>query len=148
MASMSDSIQFPAFESIDPSSFEIFLDLDLDQLTVLFYGRNRRYTANPRNDVLSVLEDPGTNEVLGISLDRFAQQVLVEHPEMLAMAAAATVLVGDDLILPGEFLRFAVEQPFMARLAGSFNAARRAWTDAGGTKTGARRIYQNLLQIA
>ncbi len=148
MASMNDAIRFPTFESIDPSLFEIYLDLDLDQLTVLFYGRNRRYTVNPRNDVLSVLEDPGTNEVLRLSLDRFAQQVLLEHPELLAMAAAATVLVGDDLIPPGEFLRFAVEQTFMAHLAGSLNAARRAWTDAGGPETGARQIYQDLLQIA
>lgn len=148
MADMTNTIQFPDVDSIDPSSFEIFLDLDLDQLTVLFYGRNRRYSANPRNDVLSVLEDPKTNEVLGIALDRFAQEVLVEHPEMLAMAAAATVLVGDDLIPPGEFLRVAVEQTVMARFAGSFNAARRAWKDAGGPATGARQIYQDLLQMA
>lgn len=105
MGEMNESIQIPPYSSLDPDQIEAILDIDLDELMVLYYGRHRPHAVHPINPVLSVLEDPETGEVVGITFSRFAKQVLVEHPHMIVAAMSATVLAGDEMFAPGEFIQ-------------------------------------------
>ena len=148
MANVTDRIQFSDFESINPETFEVYLDIDLDQLTVLFFGRDRRFSVNPRNPVLSVLEDPTTNEVIGISLDRFMKQVLQEHPSMIGLASVATILVGDELIPPGEFYRHPLATSTKDRLDGEIPGARHTWNRSNNRDSEVHNIYNTILQFA
>jgi hypothetical protein len=85
----------PPFESLDPHIMQVFLDLDLDEISVLYYGRERPAYVHPVNDVFSYLLDMDTDEVVGLSLSQFLKRVIWEHPEMAEMIPLSTVLIGD-----------------------------------------------------
>lgn len=84
----------PDYNLLDPDKIEVFLDVDLDAFMVLFYGRDREHYVHSMNGMLSYLLDVDTNEVVGISLDRFARQVLLEHPFLREDVPMATLLYG------------------------------------------------------
>lgn len=148
MAKITEIVNFPAFEDIDQDAFEVFLDVDLDQLTVMFFGRHRRHSVHPINRVLSTLEDPHTKAVLGVSFDRFAKQVLVEHPQMLSVAMAATVLAGDEIFAPGDWKVASAPRTFTGRVRSAWQAA----VSAAGPETKAhpdvRTIYETTLRFS
>lgn len=90
----------PSVDRLDPALIDVFLDVDLDELTILFYGRNREHYVHPVSEVLSYLLDVDTDDVVGVAVGCFAARVLHEHPYMRDVIPAATVLIGD---LAGSF---------------------------------------------
>lgn len=146
MAEVNEKIPFPEFEEIDEDAFEVLLDIDLDQLTVLFYGPERRYSVRPRNPVLSVLEDAKSGDVVGIAFDRFAKQVLIEHPQMILMAMAATVLAGDEIFEPGQWREATRPKFYIDRLRSSTSASIKAFREYEDTSP--KALYSQIVQFA
>ncbi len=147
MAKLSEKVTFPEFEDIDADAFEVILDVDLDELTVMFYGRNRRHTVRPRNAVLSVLEDPLTGAVLGVTLSRFWKQVLVEHPHMIVMVMAATVLAGDEIFAPGEYIAHGQRERLTERFRGELLALVEKSHPDLARHPDTRSLYETTLQF-
>ena len=135
----------PAYDSLDPSKVEVYLDIDLDQFTVLFYGRDREHYAHPVNEILSYLLDVETDEVVGILLDRFTRQVVQEHPHMREDVYVATVLFRDFVGHISEL----EQRPdnVWGRFRHAARAARRAW-DAESNQEPVRHMLNNLAAIA
>ena len=118
-------VKLPAYDDLDPSKIEAFFDVDMDEFTILFYGRDREDYVYPMNNVLSFLLDIETDEVVGVSYSRFLRQVIHEHPFMKEDIPLATIIMGDRV---GTFFDF---QPRPTSVMGRFlfavRAGKRAW---------------------
>lgn len=88
--------EHPVFEALDPHKVEFVYNADLDELVVLYYGRDRRYSTHPASEHASDLIDPMTGEAVGMMFHSF--MMAVKHsPPVIAVLAFATIL-GDDNI--------------------------------------------------
>jgi hypothetical protein len=124
-------LTIPPYESLDPNQIEVFLDVDTDELTIMFHGRDREHYVHPMNDVLSYLLDIETDEVVGVIFSRFMRQVIHEHPEMRDDISMATVLIGG---ITGQLWEIgAPPRTFWQRARRAIRAGRQAW-ESGGTK--------------
>lgn len=148
MANMNPAIPFPDFDDLNPDLIDFTLDVDLDELMILFYGRDRIHSVHPMNPVLSTLVDPKSGELVGVSLSRFAKQVLVETPHALALAMNATVLAGEDVFAPGEFMANGVRRKLSGSVSRGILAAYDSWQESAPPKTDKRSAYEALLQYA
>lgn len=83
--------------TIDRSEAEFVFDVDLDELTVLFYGPDRPAFVHPENELLSFLLDVDTYEVVGLVFSQFTRDVVRRIPETADMVPRALV-IKDDLL--------------------------------------------------
>jgi hypothetical protein len=135
----------PDYDQLDPDAIEVFLDVDLDEFTILFYGRDREHVVHPMNDILSYLLDIETGDVVGISLARFGRQVLQEHPYLREDIPMATVLFGGFV----GHLSDLEPRPTSTwgRVVHAVRAGKRAW-DAQSSKEPIRSLMRNLPAMA
>lgn len=136
------AIALPALDSLDEHRIETFYDADLDELTVHFYGRHMPHYVDPVNDVLSTLNDPATDNVVGVVFSRFLRVVIHDLPESRIFFADATILTGDHVLcLPGDV---SVRHTFSTRLLSVLRAMRKAWHEApeATEKDQRRRVFE------
>jgi hypothetical protein len=117
----------PSYDDLDPEKIDVFFDVDLDELTILFFGREREHYVHPMNAVLSYLLDMETDEVVGISLNRFMRQVVSELPDSRVFLEDAAIITGDHLIPPMHHLP--APPSLGGRLMAAFLGARAGWRE-------------------
>jgi len=93
-------LDIPPLESLDRQRIEVFYDADLDELSILFYGRKYPNYVDPINDVLAALRDTESDTVVGVVFSRFLKQVIRDVPESRVFLADATILSGDHALDP------------------------------------------------
>ncbi len=64
------AIELPALESLDLRKLDVFHDVDLDEMTIHFYGRETPHNVDPINDVLSTLDDTESDTVVSVVFNR------------------------------------------------------------------------------
>ena len=122
-----------SFETADRSGIEFFFDVDLDELTALFYGPGREAFAHPINDMMSYLVDVNTNEVVGIVFSRFTQEVVRRVPETIDLVSDATIIM-DDFLGPVE--RFFEDDPTLGgRIGATAGAVGDYWESFSDTQS-------------
>lgn len=135
----------PNYADLDPREIEAFFDVDMDEFTILFYGRDREHFVHPMNSILSYLVDINTDDVVGVSLSRFLRQVIHEQPQMQADIPLATIIMGDSV---GSFVDF-VPRPrsLLGRIRFAVKAGKHAW-DAEGDREPLRSVIDALPRMA
>ncbi|MDQ3657872.1 MAG: hypothetical protein M3457_22705 [Chloroflexota bacterium] len=93
-------LDLPPLESLDRNHIEVFYDADLDEMSILFYGREQPNYVDPVNDVLAALRDTGSDVVVGVVFSRFLKQVILDVPESRIFFDDATILTGDHALDP------------------------------------------------
>ncbi|MBA2469029.1 MAG: hypothetical protein H0V37_06450, partial [Chloroflexia bacterium] len=91
-------LDLPSLENLDRHRIEAFYDADLDELSILFYGRERPNYVDPVNDVLAALRDIESDAVVGVVFSRFLKQVILDLPESRVFFDDATILTGDHAL--------------------------------------------------
>lgn len=117
-------VELPPLESLDPHRIEVFYDADLDEMSILFYGRDKPHYVDPVNDVLSALRDIASDATVGVVFSRFLKQVILDLPESRIFFDDATILTGDHALLPPANLP--VRRSFGKRLHSATRAGLRA----------------------
>jgi hypothetical protein len=117
-------LDVPPLESLDRHRIEVFYDADLDEMSILFYGREHPNYVDPINDVLAALRDTGSDMVVGVVFSRFLKRVILDMPESRIFFDDATILTGDHTLDPASNLP---AHPSLAtRLSSATRAALRA----------------------
>lgn len=117
----------PQYDQLDAGEIDVYLDVDLDELTILFYGRDRDHYVHPANTILSYLLDLETDEVVGISLNRFMRQVVSELPDSRIFLEDAVIITGSHIIPP---MHHSPSPPSLGRrLLAAFRGFRNGWRD-------------------
>lgn len=93
----SNDAVFPSRSEIDPERVEYFVDVDLDQLSVFFGDKSRPYSHDESDATYSLLIDEETDQVIGISINRFLSHAIKVHPELIPVLRHATVAAGKSL---------------------------------------------------
>lgn len=137
----------PAYDDLDPTKIEAFLDVDTDEFLILFHGREREHYVHPVNAVLSYLLDMETDEVVGVSFSRFVRQVLREHPAMQADLQLATILIGDTAGTLVEHSPRLVSTSWWGRILHAIQAGKRTW-DAERDREPMRSLIDGLPRFA
>ena len=119
-------VDIPPLDTLDPHLIEVFYDADLDEMSILFYGRNRPNYVDPINDVLSALRDTESESVVGVVFNRFLKQVILDMPESRVFFDDATILTGDHAL--GSSSNVLVHPSLAMRLLSASRAAFRAMT--------------------
>ena len=117
-------LELPSLESLDRHRIEAFYDADLDELSILFYGRDRPNYVDPVNDVLATLHDIESDAVVGVVFSRLLKQVILDLPESRVFFDDATILTGDHALDPASNLP--VHPSLARRLQSASRAALRA----------------------
>lgn len=117
-------LDLPPLESLDRHRIEVFHDADLDEMSILFYGREQPNYVDPINNVLAALRDVGSDIVVGVVFSRFLKQVILDVPESRIFFADATILTGDHALDPSSDVP--AHPSFATRLHSATRAALRA----------------------
>jgi hypothetical protein len=112
---------------LDPSKVVLVFDHDLDELTIMFYGKERRHSVHPVAPLSSALIDPMTGETLGIVYSQFLQTFVPRDPKIAVVLMFAEVLSGGEA--SGPVIEHLGDEPertegFRKRLKGAFDALR------------------------
>lgn len=91
-SAQSEQPEFPRIRSLNLDNVEMFYDVDLDELTVLFYGTQRRHTLRETGDHIYALVDPHSREMVGVELHHFMKRFVPRDPSLGAAVALATIL--------------------------------------------------------
>ncbi len=119
------NLVIPPPESIDCDKVDFVVAVDLDELTVLFYGPDREAYVHPVGEVLSYLIDVETEEVVGVRFSQFSRQVLGQVPEMRDVIFDASFIMNDFV---GSLEDLVGHDPtWGVRIGDIFEAARHAW---------------------
>lgn len=90
----------PDPNDIRSSKTEYIYDVDLDEFSILIYGRERRSTQNDLAENFATLLDPRSKEVVGYVFGDFSTWI-ERIPQFSAYLPKATKLVGDRIIPAG-----------------------------------------------
>lgn len=88
--------RFPQVSSLDLKKVELFYDVDLDEFTVLFYGRKRRHLLRAISDNAYALVDPASEDLVGVEFHNFIKRYLPRDPSLGSAISIATIL-SDEL---------------------------------------------------
>ncbi len=88
--------EVPDPKTLDPRQMAFIYDADMDELTILFYGKDRRHSVHPVTDVGSALIDSTTGDVVGVTYSRFFKALIPRDPKL------ATVLLFTEAIPAGD----------------------------------------------
>jgi len=113
-------LDLPSLDSLDRRDIDVFYDADLDELSILFYGRTQPSYVDPVNDLLAVLRDIESETVVGVVFSRFLKRVILDLPESRVFFDDATILTGDHALDP------ASHPPIHPSLATRLQSASRA----------------------
>lgn len=83
-------ISFPDINSIDTKAVEVFYDVDLDELTVLYFGR--RHSLHEIGSNLYALVDMTTGDAVGFEIHQFVKKAIPQHPRLRNALSLATIL--------------------------------------------------------
>jgi hypothetical protein len=134
------SLVIPPYDRIDPAKLEIFFDVDLDEMTILFFGRDRAHYVHPINAVLHYLLDIETDEVVGLTLSRFMAQVVSDLPGSRIFLEDATIISGEHLIPP--LHQVAPASSLGGRILAALRGLRAGWHE--GDDQARKRMFQAL----
>ena len=96
----SNPIQYkmPDIESLDLGKVELYYDVDLDHLTILFNGSDRFISHRERGLHSYLLVDPAARAIAGIEYFDFMKVVVPLNPKLLDALPFATVISGDSQV--------------------------------------------------
>lgn len=86
-----------AIDLLDPGAVEVFYDVDIDELMVLFYGTDIVHASHPLGDELgdfSLLVEIGTGRIAGVTAEPFSTRVTQNYPRLTLFLGHATILDG------------------------------------------------------
>lgn len=92
--------QQPDPSTLDTSKMAFVFDPDLDELTVLYYGKERRHTVHPVTPLSSALIDPVTGEAVGIMYGQFLRTYVSRDPKIALVLMFAAILSGGQVSEP------------------------------------------------
>jgi len=92
--------QQPDLTKLDARKMAVVFDADLDELTVLFYGKERRHSVHPVTPLGSALIDPVTGEEVGVLYSQFLETIVRGDPRAAMILMFAAVLVGGQARAP------------------------------------------------
>lgn len=136
------SIDLPPLESLDRDCIEVFYDAALDEMSILFHGREHPNYVDPINDVLASVRDTSSDEVVGVVFSRFLKQVIRDLPESRVFFTDATILTGDHALKPSSKV---LDHPSLAsRLQSALRAMKHGWASgvAVDEDEQRRRVFQ------
>src|SRR5665811_2318414 len=91
-SSQSQMPQFPKVSSLDLEQVELYYDVVLDELTVLYYGRQRRHSLRAISDNTYTLVDPASDELVGVEFRNFIKRYVPHNPSLGSAITVATIL--------------------------------------------------------
>jgi len=86
--------QQPDPHKLDASKLAFVFDADMDELTILYYGKERRHAVHPISPIRSALIDPVTGEEVGVLYSQFLETIVRGDPRTAMILMFAAVLVG------------------------------------------------------
>lgn len=92
--------QQPDPSTLDARKMEFVFDADLDELTILYYGKERRHTVHPMMELTSVLIDPFTGEAVGAMYSHFLKTIVPGDPRTATVLMFAAILAGGQATEP------------------------------------------------
>lgn len=93
-------VVLPSRAEIDPAKVEYFVDVDLDELSVFFGDKSQPYSYDESNDDYSLLINEESDQIIGVSINRFLTHAIKMHPELIPVLRHATVTAGKSLEEP------------------------------------------------
>lgn len=98
--SIGDDVAFiPNIDELDQGAFDLIYDADLDEFSILLFGRSRRSTQCEVGPSTAVLVDPFDKTVVGFVLYNFTAAV-AKYPYLAQGLQWATRLSGENIIEP------------------------------------------------
>ncbi len=85
-------LDFPNPHTLDLGKVEMLYDADLDELTVLYYGKDRRHSLREIGPNAYALVDLANGQVVGIEAHNFVRKVIPHHPSLGIVLSHATIL--------------------------------------------------------
>lgn len=85
-------LEFPNPNTLDLDKVEMLYDSDLDELTVLYYGKDRRHSLREIGPNAYALVDMANGQVVGIEAHNFVRKVVPQHPSLGAVLSHATIV--------------------------------------------------------
>lgn len=92
--------QQPDPRTLDARRMEFVFDADLDELTILYYGKERRHSVHPMSALTSVLIDPFTGETVGAMYSQFLKTIVRDDPRTAMVLMFAAILAHGHLTEP------------------------------------------------
>lgn len=95
-----DSYSPPDLENMDLGQLQIIFDVDLDELTILFYGIDVPHSVHPLDGNLSdfgLLLELDTHRVVGVVSELFTERVVTTYPKLGLLLGIATI-IDDDIV--------------------------------------------------
>lgn len=85
-------VTFPDVQQIDIAKVQVFYDVDLDELTVLYNGTARRHAFHEIDTNVYALVGSNADDVVGFELHQFMKKIVPLHPGFRLAIAVATIL--------------------------------------------------------
>lgn len=92
--------QQPHPSTLDARKMEFVFDAELDELTILYYGKERRHSVHPMSELTSVLIDPFTGETVGGMYSQFLKTIVPGDPRIAVVLGFAAILAHGHLTEP------------------------------------------------
>lgn len=141
------AIELPALESLDLRKSDVFYDVDLDEMTIHFYGRETPHYVDHINDVLSTLRDNESDTVVGVVFNRYLKQLILDLPESRIFFDDATILTGDNTLFPAS--PPPDRPPFGKRARFAMRAMKQGWDNGVAVEANdqRRRVYEAIPKL-
>lgn len=94
------SYVMPETGALDPSSIEIIVDLDLDEMLLYFYGRLIPHDVEPQSELVSYLIETDSDKVVGVIIHEFMSRAVREYPQLSEAIRWAIIVSGDKIQEP------------------------------------------------
>lgn len=90
----------PALADIDTKAVSFVLDIDLDEMSVYFAGREIPHEIEEMDNGHAVLLKSETNDVIGVVIRHYLSRVIHEHPDLAGAVRLATIVSGTTTAEP------------------------------------------------
>jgi len=87
-------------DRLDPVAVEVFYEVDVDQLMVLFYRKDIVHASHPFDGQMgdfSLLIEIGSGRIAGVTSEPFSTRVVRNYPPLILFLGHATILDGIDV---------------------------------------------------